>query len=102
MSSKYRVMQEVYVNRYGVKEPGKFYIQYLWFKIFGLSIWRSIKHVVYGGWGDSYNEVTKFETAKEARDHIKDLCSRVHNGKWTKKIVSTHYCNGISIEHINE
>ncbi len=102
MSNEYRVMQEVYINKYGGKEPGQYYIQYLWGNIFGWKIWFCIKHTECGGWGDSYKEVTKFKTSKEARDYIKDLCSRVHNGKWTKQIVSTHQCNGISIEHINE
>ena len=102
MYSKYKVMQEVYINKYGEREPGKYYIKYLWFEIFGLEIWCRLRHTDYSGWGDSCEVVTKFDYASEAEAKIKELCRQVHNGKWIKEDVSTHYCNGINIYNSNE
>ena len=92
-SKQYRVVQDVYTNKYGEKEYHGYHIQYLWFKIFGREIWFNVTHEE-SSMGGPYSVTTKFLTAGAAEKHIQEvLCKQIQVEKWTKEVISTYQCS---------
>lgn len=90
--NKYRITREEYYNEFGSGGKVSFYVQELKPFFFFWKRWSYIKHEVCG-WGDCYNERTKFDSMHSAKEFIKTvLCTGLERNRVSKIIMGEFNC----------